>query len=47
MQDFMSLLASFSGRFYRLRSRDNQQKLLNRAGEALERSEETPEEPSE
>jgi len=43
MQDFMSLLASFSGRFYRLRSREHQQKLLNRAGEVLEQTEETPE----
>ena len=42
MQDFMSLLASFAGRFYRLRSRDNQQKLLNRAGEHLEQTEEPP-----
>ena len=47
MQDFMSLLASFSGRFYRLRSREHQQQLLNRAGEQLDQAEETPEEPPE
>lgn len=46
MQDFMSLLASFTGRFYRLRSREHQQKLLNRAGEALEHHEEISEEPT-
>ncbi|MGY2894450.1 putative site-specific integrase-resolvase [Deinococcus sp. UYEF24] len=40
MQDFMSLLASFAGRFYRLRSRDHQQKLLNRAIAHLEHTEE-------
>lgn len=31
MQDFMSLIASFAGRFYRLRSRENQKKLLKAA----------------
>lgn len=36
MSDFMSLIASFSGKFYRLRSRANQEKLLNRAKEAVE-----------
>jgi len=35
MQDFMSLLASFSGRFYRIRSRENQVKLLSRVKEHL------------
>lgn len=29
--DFMSLISSFSGRFYRLRSRDNSLKLLDKA----------------
>ena len=46
MQDFMSLLASFASRFYRLRSREHQQKLLNRAREALEHHEEISEEPT-
>lgn len=31
MQDFMSLIASFSGRFYRMRSKDNQRRLLEKA----------------
>ena len=31
MQDFMSLIASFAGRFYRLRSKENQKKLLKAA----------------
>lgn len=31
MDDFMALLASFSGRFYQLRSRQNQQRLLEAA----------------
>lgn len=35
MQDFMSLLASFSGRFYRLRSGEHQRRLLTRAQEQL------------
>lgn len=37
MDDFMALLASFSGRFYQLRSRQNQQRLLDAAAERLER----------
>lgn len=35
MDDFMALLASFSGRFYQLRSRSNQQRLLDAAGHRL------------
>lgn len=35
MSDFMSLIASFSGRFYRLRSRASQQQLLTDAQEKL------------
>lgn len=38
VQDFMSLIASFSGRFYRMRSRENQKKLLSMAEEELESS---------
>jgi predicted site-specific integrase-resolvase len=37
MDDFMALLASFSGRFYRLRSKRNQQRLLDAASERLGR----------
>ena len=35
MDDFMALLASFSGRFYQLRSKRNQRRLLDGAGERL------------
>ncbi|MFV8160894.1 hypothetical protein ACNQVK_01955 [Mycobacterium sp. 134] len=35
MDDFMALLASFSGRFYQLRSRLNQQRLLDAAARRL------------
>ena len=35
MDDFMALLASFSGRFYQLRSRHNQRRLLDAAGQRL------------
>jgi putative resolvase len=35
MDDFMALLASFSGRFYQLRSRQNQQRLLDAAAVRL------------
>jgi predicted site-specific integrase-resolvase len=35
MDDFMALLASFSGRFYQLRSKRNQQRLLDAASERL------------
>lgn len=35
MDDFMSLLASFSGRFYKLRSVGHQRLLLEKAGERL------------
>ena len=35
MDDFMALIASFSGRFYRLRSVENQKRLLKRAGDSL------------
>lgn len=36
MDDFMVLLASFSGRFYRLRSNENQRRLLNAATARLD-----------
>ena len=36
MQDFMSLIASFSGRFYKMRSIENQRKLLEDAETQLE-----------
>ncbi|UPK63178.1 recombinase family protein [Rhodococcus pyridinivorans] len=39
MDDFMALLASFSGRFYRLRSKQNQRRLLDDAGARLGRDE--------
>lgn len=35
MDDFMALIASFSGRFYKLRSKDNSKKLLERASKEL------------
>lgn len=39
LQDFMSLLASFSGKFYRLRGFHQQKMLLSRAGEAIDEKE--------
>lgn len=36
MDDFMALLASFSGRFYQLRSKQNQRKLLDDAARRLD-----------
>ena len=36
LQDFMSLLASFSGKYYKLRSLENKKKLLELAGEELD-----------
>lgn len=36
LQDFMSLLASFSGKYYRLRGYQQQEQLLAKAGEVLE-----------
>lgn len=36
LQDFMSLLASFSGKFYRLRGYEQKKLLLDKAGEQLE-----------
>lgn len=36
MQDFMSLIASFSGKFYRLRGYEQQRKLLNKAGGVID-----------
>lgn len=36
MQDFMSLIASFSGKFYKLRGIEQRKKLLARAHENLE-----------
>ena len=35
MDDFMSLLASFSGRFYKLRSVEHQRLLLRKAEQRL------------
>lgn len=35
MQDFMNLIASFSGKFYRMRSTENKKKLLNKAQQEL------------
>ena len=37
LSDFMNLIASFAGKFYRLRSADAQKRLLHRAGEELEK----------
>ena len=39
MQDFMSLIASFSGRFYRLRGYKQQKELLQKAGEVIHEKE--------
>ncbi|WP_226359636.1 hypothetical protein [Pseudonocardia sp. ICBG1142] len=36
MDDFMALLASFSGRFYQLRSKTNQKRLLDAAQARLQ-----------
>lgn len=36
MQDFMSLIASFSGKFYRLRGYEQRKELLKKAGEQLD-----------
>ena len=38
LKDFMSLIASFSGKFYRLRSLENKLKLLDKAREKLNES---------
>lgn len=35
MDDLLALLASFSGRFYQLRSKQNQQRLLDAARDRL------------
>lgn len=35
LDDFMALIASFSGRFYNLRTKENKQKLLDKAQEEL------------
>jgi len=35
MGDFMALLASFSGRFYRIRGWDQQRRLLTDAGDVI------------
>lgn len=35
LQDFMNLVASFSGKFYRLRGHEQQRQLLRKAGEQL------------
>lgn len=39
IQDFMSLLASFSGRFYKLKSHQNERKVLQLASQELENRE--------
>lgn len=36
MQDFMSLIASFSGKFYKIRSTENKKRLLKKAEKELE-----------
>lgn len=36
MEDFMSLLASFSGKFYRLRGWEQQRKLVDNVSKNLE-----------
>lgn len=36
ISDFMSLIASFSGRYYRMRSKENQYKMLDKAREVLD-----------
>lgn len=36
MEDFMSLMASFSGKFYRLRGWEQQRKLINSVSKNLE-----------
>lgn len=36
MDDFMSLIASFSGKYYRLRGNDNKKKFMNKAQEKLQ-----------
>lgn len=41
LQDFMSLIASFSGKFYRLRGYEQKKQLLRKAGEILEQNKET------
>ena len=38
LQDFMSLIASFSGKFYRLRGYEQKKQLLKKAGEELEKN---------
>ena len=38
LQDFMSLIASFSGKFYRLRGYEQKKKLLGKAGEELDKN---------
>ncbi|KFI62064.1 recombinase family protein [Bifidobacterium cuniculi] len=42
MDDFMALLASFSGRFYKLRSIEHQKLLLDRASERLDGKDTSP-----
>lgn len=39
LQDFMNLIDSFSGKFYRMRSTENKKKLLNKAQEELKNNE--------
>lgn len=39
MSDLMNLIASFSGRYYRMRSKENQYKILDKAKEVLDNEE--------
>ena len=39
MQDFMSLVASFTGKYYRLRGYDQQRRLLKTAKENIDKKE--------
>lgn len=43
MSDFMNLIASFSGKYYRMRSKENQNKLLDKAKEVLNENSHTSE----
>lgn len=38
MDDFMSLIASFSGKYYRLRSNENKKKFMDKANETFKKS---------
>ena len=38
MDDFMSLIASFSGKYYRLRGNENKKKFMDKANETFKKS---------